>query len=181
MIVIFQQKSCFECGQKWYLYTLLKTWTSKKVRKYFLGKICFSFFIIDIFLWTLQRALSIWCLKLSFSSMRLPRCFWLAVFSIWILLRIMNRWIDTFAFLENKTYWVGFLEPVLKIIFEIKVHFQIRKGIGKSICIFILISDDIQQRGVISLSWSLNLWVNHYCSLEKQVATKFSAEEHLLQ
>ena len=75
----------------------------------FLGKECRSFFITDIPLLTFGIILSRCCLKLSFSSSIMPRCFWCDVLSTWILFRLMVGWFWICFFLVNKTSCAGLL------------------------------------------------------------------------
>ena len=91
----------------------------------FRGKICRSFFIIDISLLTFEVALLICCLKLSFWSSVIQRSFWWDDVSTWTLLKLMVGWFCICFFLENKTSCPGLLGSELKSNFQLKVHLEI--------------------------------------------------------
>ena len=91
----------------------------------FRGKLCRSLFITDTPSLTFEIALSICCLKLSFSSSIIPRCFSWDDLSTWTLFKLMVGWFCIWFFLENKTSYAALLESGLKSIFQLKAHLEI--------------------------------------------------------
>ena len=84
-ILFSQRKIHFGVRHRWYLHNLFEA--SKKLCILLLRTsvaIYLSFFITKVPLFTCMIVISTCCLKLSFSSSKLPRCFWKEALLTWI-------------------------------------------------------------------------------------------------
>ena len=135
---------------------------------------CLSFFITAIALSILESALSIWCLRVTFSSRNKPRCFWKEALSTWILLRLMTGWLDTFFFLANKTSWAGLCGSRFKSIFQLNTHFEIKERLLQRAWTISFLSLTIVNREVSSF---LIRSVNHCYRWEKKWAQNWVLKE----
>ena len=88
---------------------------------------CLSFFIKEIPLLIFRITLSACCLKLSFSSSKIPKYFLCNILFTWILLRILDGWVWTWFFLKKNTSCVRLSGSGLKSIFQLSAYFEINK------------------------------------------------------
>ena len=118
---IFHKEIHFVAGHRWYHHNQLAVSIKLFISwlMIFLVNYVLSFFITEIPLFTFEIAILICCLKLRFSSSKIPRCFWEDTLSAWTLLRLMVGWTLIFFFLENSTYWARLLEIWIKKHFPI--------------------------------------------------------------